>query len=88
MTKKEYNALRVAIYNAAMQNPEIKRTIDQNGVAQLWNAVDATGQHKILVLSARTQLNDNTFRDNGLDPETVAVRKLLTLNRQTGAATL
>lgn len=86
MTKKEFNQLRAAMYSEAMKNAEIAEAVSTSGVCYIYEVEDSTGQHSMIVLSAKTQLNDNTLRAHGIAPETAKVTLKLTLTRQTKVA--
>jgi hypothetical protein len=81
MTIKEFNTIRSAAYAAANEIPEIKHALDVAGVAYVFDIQE--GNHReLLVLTARTQLNDNTLAAHGFTAD-AAVHTLLKAQRQT-----
>ena len=88
MTIKEYNRIRTAIFAEAAKIPEVEKALAIDGVAYIYEAVDATRQHTVLTLTAKTQLNDNTLRAAGIDPSTATCRLQMTLRQTTKCAEL
>lgn len=81
MTIKEFNTIRAAAYAAANEVPEIRHALDVAGVAYVYDVQE--GDHReLLVLTARTQLNDNTLAAHGFSAD-AAVHTLLKAQRQT-----
>lgn len=88
MTIKEYNAVRAAIYAAGMENPEIKSCIDRAGICYLYEVAQLdTGAHKVFTLTAETQMNDNTLREAGFDPDKCDVKLRMVYHQQTKIVT-
>lgn len=81
MTVKELNTIRAAAYAAANEVPEIRHALDVAGVAYVFD-VQEGDHHELLVLTARTQLNDNTLAAHGFTAD-AAVHTLLKAQRQT-----
>ena len=86
MTIKEYNKFRSAVYAAAMDIPEVAEAVRIAGIAQIVEVHQLPDKHGILVLTAKTQLNDNTLRAHGFDPEKVDVKTRVILHQQTKCA--
>lgn len=87
MTVKEYNKIRREVFDVAMQNDEIRRTVEENGVAYIVDMTEPSGKHGFLVLSQKTQINDSVLEEHGFDAETTTAKITMTLNRQTKCAT-
>lgn len=86
MQIKEYNKLRTAVFSAAMEIPDIADAVETSGVALVYELRQLPDKHEVVVLTHRTQLNDNLLRSHGFSPaETDAVLKLK-LDRQTKCA--
>ena len=83
----DYNKLRAAVFMEATKNPEIADALRCSETCYLYDVADGKQQHGILVLTAKTQLNDNTLAAEGFDPATARAERVLTLNRQTKCAT-
>lgn len=86
MTIKEYNKFRSAVFDAAMEIPEVAEAIRVAGVAQIVEVHQLPDKHGVLVLTAKTQLNDYTLRTHGFDPEKVDVKTRVILHQQTKCA--
>ncbi len=86
MQIKEYNKFRTAVFSAAMEIPDVADAVKTAGIALVYELTQLPDKHEIVVLTQRTQLNDNLLRAHGFSPaETAAVLKL-TLDRQTKCA--
>lgn len=85
MTVKEYNAMRHSIFCAAMETPEIAEAVNNSGIAYIYDVWQGEA-HAVLVLTAKTQLNGITLRENGFDPERADARLVLKLNQKTKCA--
>lgn len=83
----DYNKLRISVFLEATKNQEIADALKYNDMCYLYDVVDAKQQHGVLVLTAKTQLNDNTLKENGFDAETARANLVLCLNRTTKCAT-
>ena len=81
MTVKELNTIRAAAYAAANEIPEIRNALDVAGVAYVYDVREGD-RRELLVLTARTQLNNNTLADHGFTAD-AAVHTLLKAQRQT-----
>lgn len=86
MTIKEYNKFRSAVYASAMEIPDVQEAIRVAGIAQIVEVHQLPDKHGILVLTARTQINDNTLREHGFDPEKVDVKTRVILHQNTKCA--
>ena len=86
MTIKEYNKFRSAVYASAMEIPDVQEAIRVAGIAQIVEVHQLPDKHGILVLTGRTQLNDNTLREHGFDPEKVDVKTRVVLHQNTKCA--
>lgn len=84
----EFNSLRSAIYAEGMTHPEIAEAIRATGVCYLYDVMDSTGNHAVLALTARSQLNDSALRAHGIRPETARAALLITYTQRTKCATL
>ena len=89
MTVKEYNKIRAAVFQAALENSaEVEEAIRVEGVAYIYDVQALPDKHVVLVLTHQAQLNDNVLRKLGFDnPEAATARLVMTLNRQTKCAT-
>lgn len=87
MTVKEFNALRAKVYQEAIEMlPEAAELIRTEGVAYIYEIEDRKGQHGYAVVSRSSQVNSNTLRALGYDPDEPRIRLQLTLNRATKCA--
>ena len=86
MTIKEYNRLRTAVFAAAMEIPDIADAVKTSGVALVYELRQLPDKHEIVVLTQRTQLNDNLLRAHGFSPAETDVILKLKLNAQTKCA--
>lgn len=86
MRISDFNKLRAAIFAEAMKNPEIADALRYNNRCYLYDVTDGNQQHGVLVLAAKTQLNDNTLTQHGFDAATARADLVLTLNRDTRCA--
>lgn len=86
MTVKEYNKIRCAVYEAAMKIPEIEEAVRICGIARIVEVKQLPDKHGVLVLTEKTQLNDNTLRAEGFDPEKAETHTRVVLHRQTKCA--
>lgn len=86
MTIKEYNKLRADIYSAAMENQDVADAINGSGIAYIYEITQLPDKHKVLVLTAKTQMNSYVLREHGFDPDRVSVELRLTLHQQTKCA--
>ena len=82
-----YNQLRAAVFMDATKDPEVADALRYSDRCCLYDVIDGENQHGILVLTARTQLNDNVLTENGFDPATASAKLVLTLDRKTKCAT-
>jgi len=82
MTVKAFNELRSQFYAAAMEDAEIREAVEVSGVAHVFELEQLPDRHAVLVLTARTQLNDSTIRAQGFDPAAVQVRHRFSVSRQ------
>lgn len=88
MTIKEYNAVRAAIYAAGMDNLEIKSCIDRAGICFLYEVTQLdSGAHKVFTLTDESQMNANTLREAGFDPDKCDVKLRLVYHQQTKCVT-
>lgn len=86
MTIREFNKLRRAVYDQAMENQEIADAVNVCGEAFVWD-VRSGDKHAFLVLSHKAQLNDNVLREHGIcDGENAVSKLVLHLNRKTKCA--
>ena len=77
MTVKEYNKIRTAVFDAAMEIPDIRDAVKTEGVALVYELTQLPDKREIVVLTQRTQLNDSFVSAHGFSPaETRAVLKL------------
>ena len=86
MTIKDYNKIRSAVYEAAMEIPDVQEAIRVAGIARIIEVHQPPDKHGMLVLTSSTQLNDNTLRQHGFDPDGVDVRTRFVLHQQTKCA--
>ena len=86
MTIKEYNKLRTAVFDAAMEIPDISDAVNSSGVALVYELRQLPDKHEVVVLTQRTQLNDNLLRSHGFSPAETDVILKLKLNAQTKCA--
>lgn len=86
MTIKEYNKFRSAVYAVGLEIPEVREAIDVAGIAYLYEVEELPDKHGVLVLTAKTQLNDNTLAASGFSPN-ADVRLRAVFNRQTKCVT-
>lgn len=93
MKIKEYNKILSAAYNAAIEIPEVAEALKTSNVAYMYDAKDVrgaafggSGLHKIICLAKESQMNAETLRQNGFDPEETKVTLLCTVDRQTKTA--
>ena len=82
----DFDKLRHAIFVEATQNEEVFEALRVNNIVYLYDVTDGKQQHGVLVLTAKTQLNDNTLAQNGFDAATARAHLVLTLNRDTKCA--
>ena len=82
MTLKAFNELRGRFYAAAMEDAEIREAVEVSGVAHVYELEQLPDKHAVIVLTARTQLNDNTIQEQGFDPAAVQVRYRFSVSRQ------
>ena len=87
MKIKEFNKIRNEIYAEGLKHPEIAEALYYGGVCYLYDVLDASRNHAVLVLTAKTQLNENTLRNAGLDPETAMAKLVMTYHQQTKCVT-
>lgn len=87
MTIKQFNQIRAATYTAAMEIPEVAKTIDINGMAYIYDVIEPFEKHEIFCLGAQTQMNNNMLREHGFDPAGCMVSLIMRLDRQAKAAT-
>lgn len=83
----DFNNLRHDIFSEAAKLPEVSDALRLNNIVYIYEVTDGKQQHGVLVLSAKTQLNDNTLAQNGFDAATARAHLVLTLNRNTKCAT-
>lgn len=84
MTKKEFNALRAGIYRVATQNEEIAASLKLVNRVRVYEAEEHPGNaRRWYVCEYESQMNDETIRKSGLDPERTTVRLVLELDRPT-----
>lgn len=83
----DFNNLRHEIFSEAAKFPEVSDALRHNNGVLVYEVTDGKQQHGVLVLTAKTQLNDNTLVQNGFDPKTARAHLVLTLNRDTKCAT-
>lgn len=87
MTIKEFNALRGEIYRAGLDNAEIRAALDVAGVAYIYDLTELPDKHAVIILTAKSQLNNNTLQGLGFDPDKTAAKLLLTYHRQAKTVT-
>lgn len=84
MTTKTYNALRASLFQAAIQDPEISEALRHTNRVRVYEAIERPGNaSRRYVCVYETQMNDETIRQSGLDPERTTVRLVLELDRPT-----
>lgn len=85
MTKKEFNTIKRAAFDAALEIPEVAEELKYGGVYiyQLWELPD---KHAIITLNYKTQLNSVTLRKYGFDSERVSAELVCYLNPKTKCA--
>ena len=84
MTTKAYNALRSSLFQAAIQDPEISEALRYTNRVLVYEAIEMPGNaSRRYVCVYETQMNDETIRQSGLDPERTTVRLVLELDRPT-----
>jgi len=86
MTIKEYNTIRRAAYDAALQIPEIADKMCAADELLLFEITQLPDKRAFLPLAYRSQLNDNTLREIGFDSNRAEARLVMTLNRKTKCA--
>lgn len=85
---KDYNAIRAAIYAAGMENPEIAACIDRAGICYLYEVAQLdTGAHQAFALTDERQMNANTLRGAGFDPDACDVKLRLVYHQRTKCVT-
>lgn len=82
MKIREFNEFRSAVYQAAMENVEIAKTVNNEGVAFVYDLFELPDKHKIVVLSLESQLNGLFLQEIGFSPEKTKARLLLKVHRQ------
>lgn len=84
MTVKEFNAIGARLYADIVEHsPEVAELLRSEGTVYIYDVQDHRGQRAILTLTHRTQLNDHTLREAGIEPEGAICELRLTLNRTT-----
>lgn len=84
MTTKAYNALRSSLFQAAIQDPEISEALRYTNRVRVYEAIERPGNaSRRYVCAYETQMNNETIRQSGLDPERTTVRLVLELDRPT-----
>jgi len=87
MTKKDYNALRHAMFEAAMQSEPIKDALSSMFDTQVWVFDLSDGQRHEIVLSRHEKgFTTNELRDAGWG-EAVQVKRLMLIDKQTQCCT-
>lgn len=86
MTIKEYNKLRTAVFDVAMQIPDIADAVNTSGTALVYELHQLPDKREVIVLTQRTQLHDNLLRSHGFNPAETDVILKLKLNAQTKCA--
>ena len=78
MTVKEINLLKRKMWEVLMKNPEIADRVHSEGRATVVDLRDFSS-HAIMIVNRDSQINDNTIRDHGIDPNHAQVKKLFTV---------
>lgn len=86
MTIKEYNQLRTAVFASAMEIPDVADAVNSSGVALVYELRQLPDKHEVVVLTHRTQLNDNLLRSHGFSPAETDVMLKLRLDGRTKCA--
>lgn len=73
--------MRSRIFNAAMENGEIAEAVKTSGVAYVYDIFELPDKHAVLVLTAETQMNDNTLKESGFSPA-AHIRRVLVVHGQ------
>lgn len=87
MTKKEFNTIKAAAYQACLAIPDIAEVLKVSDTAYIWEVWQGQ-KHAYIVTSCKTQMNDNTLKENGFDIEQAKVRELYSVNRKTKTVNL
>lgn len=87
MNIKEFNTIRRAVFDAAIQIPEIADKLCATDTVLIYDLTQLPDKHIILPLNYKSQLNDNTLRAHGFNPDRVIVKVVMSLNRKTKCAT-
>lgn len=82
MTVKEYNELRHSLYLEGLEHEEIRKALDNAGVAYLYEIEQLPDKHSVVILTATTQMNSNMLRGLGFDPDASVVTQRLKYIRQ------
>ena len=83
MKIREFNRIRSEIYEAGLRNPEIAEALYYGGICYLYDVIDGSRNRTVLALTAKSQLNANTIRNAGLDPETAKAELVMIYHQQT-----
>lgn len=84
MKIKEYNSMKSRIYEIGMECTEVRNALQYNENVYVYDVSQLNPpRHEVLVLTAKTQLNDNTLAAHGFAPESTDANLILTFNRVT-----
>lgn len=86
MKVKDFNKIRSAMYYEAIKNKEVAKDLQINDTCSIYEIWDGKGQHGFMVITAKTQLNDNALRERNFDIETVHIEFKMKLHRTTKQA--
>lgn len=88
MTVKEFNTIRHAAYLAAMKIPCVQAAFATNDAVYLYEVWEGN-LHKYFALSWETQMNDETLRKAGFNPDAqnLKIRRIMVLDRVAKSAT-
>ena len=90
ISKKELSSIRRATFEAAIKLPEVQQAFAQSNGAQqiyIFQLEETPGNRHIwLALPYQTQINRETIKNVGFDPENTKVTLALTVDRGTRQA--
>lgn len=90
ISKKEISAIRRATFDAAMELPAVQRAFSQSSGAQqvyIFRLEETPGNRHIwIAVPYRTQINRETLKNAGFDPEMTVATLALTVDRSTRQA--
>lgn len=88
MTKKEYNSIFHAAFEAVCKVQDVQDVFKASDIAYIYDVRDSrglalggTGLHKILTVAHKSVINDQTLKNHGFDPDYAEIRLVAELRK-------